>query len=120
MSHYIGELALRPDKRVQILERNRSMLRENLTAVKQWLDHYGDIFDYVDPQGGGMLFIKYKLPINSTELAEWLRTEKSVFILAGDTFGMDNYFRIGIGANLEYLLNGLDRVKEALRDRYRL
>lgn len=120
MSHFIGEIALRPDKRAQILGRNRSMLRENLAAVKEWLDQYSDIFDYVDPQGGGMLFIKYKLPINSSELAEWLRTEKSVFILAGDTFGMDKYFRIGIGANREYLLDGLDRVNEALKDRFRI
>ena len=118
MSHFIGEIALHPDKRRQILTRNRRMLNDNLDAVKRWLDQYGDIFEYVDPQGGGMLFIKYNLNINSTELADWLRTEKSVFILAGDTFGMDKYFRIGIGANKEYLLNGLERVKEALKERF--
>ena len=118
MSHFIGEIALQPDKRMEILGRNRKMLNENLAAVKIWLDQYGDLFEYVDPQGGGMLFIKYNLDINSTDLAEWLRTEKSVFILAGDTFGMDKYFRIGIGAPKEYLLEGLERVKEALRERF--
>jgi aspartate/methionine/tyrosine aminotransferase len=94
------------------------MLNENLTVVKQWLDQYGDLFEYVEPQGGGMLFIKYNLEINSTELAEWLRNEKSVFILAGDTFGMDKYFRIGIGARKDYILEGLERVKEALKERF--
>lgn len=118
MSHYIGEIALRPEKRLEILTRNRNMLNENLIAVKEWLDQYGDLFQYTAPKGGGMLFIKYNLDINSTELAEWLRTEKSVFILAGDCYGMDHYFRIGIGERKEYILNGLERIKEALKERF--
>jgi aspartate/methionine/tyrosine aminotransferase len=118
MSHFIGEIALQQDKRLEILGRNRKMLNENLVVVKKWLDQYGELFEYVEPQGGGMLFIKYNLDINSSELAEWLRNEKSVFILAGDTFGMDKYFRIGIGARKEYILEGLERVKEALKERF--
>ncbi len=120
MSNYIAEIALRPAKRQEILARNRKMLNENLVAVKQWLDHYGNLFEYVAPKAGGMLFIKYNLDINSTELAEWLRKEKSVFILAGDCYGMDHYFRIGIGERKEYILNGLERIREALKDKYNL
>lgn len=118
MSHYIGEIALQPEKRKEILHRNRSMLNENLIAVKEWLDQYGDMFEYVDPKGGGMLFIKYNFDINSTDLAEWLRTEKSVFILAGDVYGMDKHFRIGIGERKHYILEGLERIKNALNERF--
>lgn len=118
ISNYVSEIALQPIKRAEILNRNRNMLRENLSAVKEWLEPYGKIFEYTDPLGGGMLFIRYKLDINSTELAEWLRKEKSVFILAGDCFGMDRYFRIGIGAEKEYLMNGLARMKAALEERF--
>lgn len=120
MSHQIGEIALRPERRKQILERNRSMLNENLKAVKAWLDSYGDLFEYVEPKGGGMLFIKYNFDINSTELADWLRTEKSVFILAGDVYGMDKHFRIGIGERKHYILEGLERIKNALQERFGL
>jgi aspartate/methionine/tyrosine aminotransferase len=120
MSHYIGEIALRPERRAKILDRNRTMLNENLIAVKEWLDSYGDLFEYVDPKGGGMLFIKYNIDINSTELAEWLRTEKSVFILAGDVYGMDKHFRIGIGERKDYILQGLERIKDALKERFDL
>jgi len=120
MSHYIGEIALRPEKRAEILSRNRKMLNENLEAVKIWLDQYGDLFEYIPPKGGGMLFIKYNLDINSTDLAKWLREEKSVFILAGDCYGMDRYFRIGIGERQEYILAGLELVKEALSERFGL
>jgi len=120
MSHYIGEIVLRPEKRQEILDRNRGMLNENLVAVKQWLDQYGDLFQYVPPKGGGMLFIRYNLDINSTELAEWLRLEKSVFILAGDCYGMDKYFRIGIGERKKFILKGLERIKVALKERFDL
>ena len=114
MSHYIGEIALKPEKRIEILTRNRTMLNENLAAVKEWLDQYGELFEYAPPKAGGMFFIKYNLDINSTELAKWLREEKSVFIVAGDCYGMDHYIRVGIGERKEYILSGLERVKEAL------
>lgn len=118
LSNYIAEIALRPDKRMEILSRSRRMLNENLQAVKSWLDQYDNLFEYVEPKGGGMLFIKYNFDINSTDLAEWLRKEKSVFILAGDVYGMDKHFRIGIGERKEYILNGLERIKEALKERF--
>jgi aspartate/methionine/tyrosine aminotransferase len=120
MSQYIGEIALQPEKRQEILSRNRKMLNENLKTVKQWLDSYGGIFEYNEPKAGGMLFIKYKLDINSTELAEWLRNEKSVFILAGDVYGMDKHFRIGIGERKSYIIKGLDRINVALKERFSL
>ncbi len=120
MSHFIAEIALHPEKRQEILNRNRTMLNENLEEVKKWLDQYGDLFHYIPPKGGGMLFIRYDLDINSTELAEWLRTEKSVFIVAGDCYGMDKYFRIGIGERKDYILEGLERIKGALKERFDL
>lgn len=120
LSHAIGEIVLEPKKRQEILDRNRKMLNENLVEVQNWLDQYGDLFDYVPPQGGGMLFVKYNLDINSTELSDWLRTEKSVFVVAGDCYGIDKHFRIGIGERKDYILEGLERVKEALRERFKL
>ncbi|PKP34599.1 MAG: aspartate aminotransferase [Bacteroidetes bacterium HGW-Bacteroidetes-17] len=118
LSNYIAEIALQPDKRLEILTRNRKMLNENLIVMRNWLDHYGNLFEYVQPQAGGMIFIKYNLDINSSELAEWLRKEKSVFILAGDCFGMDHYFRVGIGAPKQYLIDGFERIRQALKDRF--
>jgi len=120
MSQYIGEIALQKEKRQEILTRNRNMLNENLKVVTQWLDQYGNLFEYQVPKAGGMLFIRYNLDINSTELAEWLRNEKSVFILAGDVYGMDKHFRIGSGERKDYILNGLERIKEALKERFSL
>ncbi len=118
LSNHIAEIALSPDVRPKILQRNRSMLRENLQVMVDWVDSYDDLFRFVPPKAGGMSFMHYDLEINSTELADWLRTEHGVFILAGDCYGMDRYFRVGVGAEKDYLLAGLDRVRDALGERF--
>jgi len=118
LGHRIGEIVLEPEKRNEILTRNRKMLNENLVEVKKWFNQYGDLFQYQEPMGGGMFFVKYNFDMNSTKLAEWLRTEKSVFILAGDVYGMDNHFRIGIGERKEYIIKGLERIKESLKEKF--
>jgi aspartate/methionine/tyrosine aminotransferase len=118
LSHIIAEIALAPENRPRILNRSRSMLRENLKTTIDWVKSYGDLLRFVPPKAGGMAFMHYDLDINSTELAEWLRKEHSVFILAGDCYGMDNFFRIGIGAEKKQLIAGLERVRSALKDRF--
>ncbi len=118
LSNRVAEIALAPSNRRKILHRNRSMLRRNLAVMSDWLGQWGDRCHFVPPQAGGMAFVRYDFDINSTELADWLRTDKSVFILAGDCYGMDRFFRIGIGADTAYLEAGLQRVGDALSERF--
>lgn len=118
LSHQIGEIALSPEVRSRILERNRSMLRENLKSTMEWINGHEGKFHLIPPKAGGMAFLRYKMDINSSQLAEWLRTEKSVFIVPGDCYGMDHYFRIGIGAEKKYLLEGFARMDEALKEKF--
>jgi aspartate/methionine/tyrosine aminotransferase len=61
-----------------------------------------------------MAFVKYDLPIGSTELSDSLRHEESVFVVAGDCFGMDGYLRFGIGSERPVLEEGLRRVERGL------
>ena len=51
--------------------------------------------------------------MNSTRLAEYLRTEKSTLVVPGDQFGMDHYLRIGFGPERQELETALERVREA-------
>lgn len=118
LSHKIGEIALKPEMRKKILARNRSMLNDNLLATIEWVKQYNDLIEFVPPKAGGMVFMKYKFPINSTELSDWLRVEKDVFILAGDVYGLDYHFRIGIGAEKDHLLRGYEILTAALKERF--
>jgi len=115
LSHEIADIVLQPDKRMQVLTRNRNMLNENLLMLQQWLAEKGDNFHFIPPKAGGMSYIKYHEPkMNSSALSDWLRINKSVFIVAGDCYGMDGYFRLGIGAEKKYLMEGLQRMKEGI------
>jgi len=118
LSHTIGEIALSPEVRPRILARNRAMLRDNLQLTVDWVAAKGELLRFTPPKAGGMAFMHYDLDINSSELADWLRTAKSVFILAGDCYGMDHFFRIGVGAEKDYLLAGLERMSGALKERF--
>jgi aspartate/methionine/tyrosine aminotransferase len=115
LSNRVAEVALSTEVRPRILERNRDLLRTNLRLFVDWVRGFDEIFHFVPPRAGGMAYTRYDLEINSTELADWLRNEHDVFVLAGDTFGMDRYIRIGIGAETGYLTAGLERVRRALR-----
>ncbi len=116
LSNRIATLVLQHERRKKVLNRNRKMLRENLTLLEKWVAKHADIFQFIPPRAGGIAFLKYNLNINSTELTTKLREEKSVFIVAGDCFGMDYYIRIGIGSKKDYLLAGLELIEEVLEE----
>lgn len=115
MSDLLARAALEPAVRARILARTRGILRANLPITQEWLDAHGDRFSYVPPDAGAIVYARYHHPINSTELVERLRIEKSVLLVPGDHFGMDGYLRIGFGCEMRLLRDGLDRVADLLR-----
>lgn len=118
LSDRIAEIVLKPAMRQKVLTRNRTMLNENLKSTIEWAKQYDSLISFVPPQAGGMVFMKYKFPINSTELSNWLRLEKGVFIVAGDVYAMDHHFRIGIGAEKKSLLKGYEILTTSLKERF--
>lgn len=116
LSNRIATLVLQPEMRQKVLDRNRKMLKENLSILTKWVKKHASILDFIPPQAGGIAFLRYKMKINSTKLTTRLREEKSVFIVAGDCFGMDHYIRVGIGSEKDYLLAGLDLIDEVFEE----
>ena len=116
LSNRIATKALQPEVRQRILTRNRTLLRENLKLLHEWVEKHDTLFHFIPPKAGGMAFLRYNIPINSTEFTTKLREEKSCFIVAGDCFGMDNYIRIGIGSEKSYFLEGLTLISEMIEE----
>ena len=116
LSDKLARLALEPKKREWIFDRTRSILQKNYPILEEWLEAHGSMFDHVPPAAGAIIYIRYSLKMNSTVLAERLRKEKSVLVIPGDHFGMDGYLRIGTGPPENYLLGGLGRIDELLRE----
>ncbi len=107
--------ALEPERRRRILERTRAILNRNLPLLREWVDTQAGLFDYIPSDAGAILWVKYALEVNSSELAERARADESTLIVPGDQFGMDHYLRLGYGPEPEYLVEGLTRLKRVLK-----
>jgi aspartate/methionine/tyrosine aminotransferase len=116
LSDHLAQLVLKPGKREKILARTRAILQKNYPVLRGWLEAHGSLFSHVPPTACAICYVKYKMKINSSDLAERLRREKSVLVVPGDHFMMDGYMRIGTGPPTDYLLSGLERVDELLRE----
>ena len=114
LSDVLARRALAPLRRAQILARTRQILNANFPIVASWLDSHGGLFRYAPPDAGAIVYVQYVHPINSTELVNRLREQKSVLIVPGDHFGMDGYLRIGFGDQAGYLREGLSRLEDLL------
>lgn len=108
LNETVATVILQPERRQQILARNREMLQGNLRILQDWIARRPGLFDFIPPKAGGMCFLRYHHRINSTELATKLRDEKRLLVLPGDVYGMDHYIRLGIGERPDYLRAGLE------------
>lgn len=113
LSDRLARIALKPERRAQLFERTRTILRKNLPLVEAWLTEAGG-FQWIKPEAGAIVYVRYDHPVNSTTLVNRLREEKSVLIVPGDHFGMDGYLRLGFGEPPEYNRAGLDRLRDLL------
>jgi aspartate/methionine/tyrosine aminotransferase len=110
ISDALARVALAPDERPRILERTRRILRQNYPVIGDWVRARGDALRLVPPRAGAIAYLRYRWPVNSTELVVRLRDEQGVLIVPGDHFGMDGFLRIGFGSEPDELAAGLDRI----------
>jgi len=113
LSDRLARVALAPERRARLFERTRGILRRNLPLIEEWLREAGG-FHWIRPEAGAIVYVRYDHKINSTELVNRLRVEKSVLTVPGDHFKMDGYLRLGFGEPPEYNRAGLDRLKDLL------
>jgi hypothetical protein len=114
LSDRLARVALQPERRTRLFERTRTILRRNLPLIEAWLTDAGG-FQWIAPEAGAIVYVRYDHAINSTLLVNRLREERSVLVVPGDHFGMDGYLRLGFGEPPDYNRAGLDRLRELLR-----
>jgi aspartate/methionine/tyrosine aminotransferase len=110
LANKLAALTLSPEVRPRILQRTRGYIRAGFPMLQQWVDSHADLFSMTAPDAAAIAFVRYHLDINSSELAERLRREKSVLIVPGDHFGLDHFLRISFGLPHDYLVTGLNRM----------
>jgi aspartate/methionine/tyrosine aminotransferase len=112
----LARIALRPEMRQQLLTRTRGILNSNLPVIREWMNSHGGTFSMIEPEAGAIAYMKYRLGIDSLELVDRLRIEKSVLVVAGEHFAMGKYLRIGFGSDPGHLRSGLDLISEFISE----
>jgi len=112
ISDYLARIALSSPNREKILERTRKIVRDNFKILEDWMSSHDGRFEYIPPVAGAIALVKYNLQIKSIDLVTRLREEKSVLIVPGEHFFMENYLRFGFGCSSDYLQRALDRISE--------
>jgi len=114
LSNKLAAIALSPEVRPRIIQRTRNYIRQGHSVLEKWAKSHDHLISLTHTQAAAIAFLRYKFDINATELTDRLMKEKSVFIVAGDCFGMDGYVRISFGLPEDYLSPALGRIHEFL------
>jgi aspartate/methionine/tyrosine aminotransferase len=112
----LAAAALLPQRREWILNRTRETLRANYAPLRAWLAERTDIFSHIPPKAGAIAWAGLRDGRNSAKMAEDLRAEKSVLLVAGEQMGMESFVRFGFGGDRDHLLRALARVDEYLTE----
>lgn len=102
---YLASLAI--ENRDKIIKRNLEKIKTGKEILLTWAKNEPHI-EIIEPQGGTTAFVKYNLPLKSTELCKTLQEETGVMILPGETLELDGYLRIGYANNFEMLQKALE------------
>lgn len=120
LNQLVAEAILQPVMRHKLLSRSQQILSQNLTLLDEWISRHANLVSYHPPQAGGMAFVRYSFPMNSSALSQQLREQQSVFVVAGDWFGLDHYIRLGIGSSSNFLAEALQRIDTYLEQTLKL
>ena len=114
LSQHIAAKVLEPETILKLRSRTKTLLNKNLETFCDWILPYSNHLSFLKPEAGGFIFVEYDMNVNSTDLIHDLRTKEGVFIVPGDSFGMDKFFRIGLGHEPIGFKKGLELLSEGL------
>ena len=115
LSNILAGYALSPEVRPRLIKRTRDYIQNGFPILEEWLAGQNGLFSCTPPQASAVSFVRYHLDMNSTELMEKLCREASVFVGAGDSFGMDHHLRVAFGQEREVLQNAFARMEKTLQ-----
>lgn len=114
LSQHIASKVLQEETIAKLRKRTKDLLNRNLVTFSKWVLPYSNHLSFIKPEAGGFAFVEYDMEMNSTDLIHDLRNNEGVFIVPGDSFGMDKFFRIGLGTKEEEFTEGLELLSKGL------
>ena len=99
----------------RLVERTKTIVRENLSVVRAWIEEREEI-EWFEPEGGTVALLKMPHEINTMKLSNLLKEKYSTLLVPGDFFSMHDFVRISIGGPRETLEKGLQNIAKAVDD----
>ena len=94
-SEFLAEVAMR--NRHKLIERNLSIIRQNLAVIEDLFARRADLFSWVRPQAGSMAFPRY-LAGSVETFCDALVKQAGVLLLPGSVYvDSREHFRLGLG-----------------------
>jgi aspartate/methionine/tyrosine aminotransferase len=97
----------------RLTERAAALLATNGARLRAFLDASPDL-DFVDPDGGTVVFPRIREVADTIRFAERLFDERQTAVVPGRFFEAQGHFRIGIGGRPETVAAGLNAIRDAL------
>lgn len=115
-SEVLAKIALKA--REQILPRNRELTLANSKIVAAFMAEYPQLFDFTEPDGGCVCFVRYKGEYGVEEFTRRLVEEAGILLLPSSIYRSDvgqvpeDYFRLGLGRS--FVPEAIDVMREWL------
>jgi aspartate/methionine/tyrosine aminotransferase len=109
----LATIALQPDKRAALIERQRELTRTGKAVLDGWLGAQGGRFTMRPSAATCIAFVRYDMPIPSFEFAEHIRTTQSLLVAPGSFLGAEQHLRVTFGYTPDRVRSALDRITAA-------
>jgi aspartate/methionine/tyrosine aminotransferase len=106
----LAEIALQPQKRGILLERQKRLSREGHAALESWVRQQEGRFSVSPAVATSIAFVRYHLDIFSAELADHIRRKASVLVAPGAYLGTEHHLRITVGYEPHKVRTALERI----------
>ena len=95
-SEILGLIALQNGS--NILQRNLTIILDNLQTTKGFCQRHGDLIEWLAPQAGSVAFPRWRGPGTVDEFCQTALEQQGVMIVPGSIFDFPgNHFRLGLG-----------------------
>jgi len=114
-SMMLADVALEPERRGVLLDRQRRLTRAGHAVLTEWLTEQDGLFSVQRRQATAIGFIRYHVDAPSLDVAERIRKEASVLTAPGGFLGTEGHLRVTVGYEAERIRPALDRIAGVVR-----
>ncbi len=108
----LAEIALEPQKRKVLLDRQKKLSREGHAVLANWVSEQEGRFSVQQAVATSIAFVGYNFDVPSVQLANHIREKASVLVAPGAYLGTEHHLRITVGYEVEKIKTALGRIGE--------